>query len=174
LEILQVQILVFFNAETANTLNGLSASVPNVGSTIVARDVAGDIFVNVMHGVATSARFADLAEKYLADQEYEVGTVVKIGGEKEVTASTWGSRAIGVVSANPAYMMNSELEGGTYIALKGRVPVKVIGRIKKGEDLIAADNGYATMAVPHASRVFAVALETSDDEGPKVIEALIL
>ncbi len=162
------------SADSADTLNGLTASVPNVGSTIVARDLTGDIFVTVMHGTATSARYADLAEKYLADQDYEVGTVVKIGGEKEVTASTWGSRAIGVVSANPAYMMNSELEGGTYIALKGRVPVKVIGRIKKGEDLIAADNGYATMAVPHASRVFAVALETSDDEGPKVIEALIL
>jgi len=162
------------NADSAGTLNGLTASIPNVGSTIVARDVSGDIFVTVMHGVATSARYADLAEKYLADQEYEVGTVIKIGGEKEVTASTWGCRAIGVVSANPAYMMNSELVGGTYIALTGRVPVKVIGRVKKGEDLIAADNGYAMMAVPHASRVFAVALETSDDEGPKLIEALIL
>jgi hypothetical protein len=130
--------------------------------------------VNIVHGTATSANYADLAEKYLTDTEYDVGTVVKIGGEKEVTASTWGCRAIGVVSANPAYMMNSGLEGGTYIALKGRVPVKVIGRIKKGDDLIASDNGYAVMAVPHASRVFAVALETSNDEGPKVIEALIL
>lgn len=162
------------NAETANTLNGLSASVPNVGSTIVARDVSGDIFVTVMHGVATAARYADLAEKYLADQDYEPGTVVMIGGEKEVTACSWGKRAIGVVSKNPAYMMNSELEGGTYIALKGRVPVKVIGRVKKGDDLIAANDGMAMMAVPHANRVFAVALESSDNEGPKVIEALIL
>jgi hypothetical protein len=162
------------NADSANTLNGFTASVPNVVSTIVARDIAGDIFVNVMHGVATSSRYADLAEKYLADAEYEIGTVVKIGGEKEVTASTWGSRAIGVVSANPAYMMNSELEGGTYIALKGRVPVKVIGRIKKGDDLVATNDGMAMIAIPHASRIFAVALETSNDEGPKVIEALIL
>ncbi len=161
-------------ATDSDKVAGLIPSVLNTPSTIVARDAAADIFVNIVHGTATSANYADLAEKYLADQDYEVGTVVKIGGEKEVTACTWGSRAIGVVSANPAYMMNSGLEGGTYIALKGRVPVKVIGRIKKGEDLIASDNGYAVMAVPHASRVFAVALETSDDEGPKVIEALIL
>ena len=71
-------------------------------------------------------------------------------------------------------MMNSELEGGVYVALKGRVPIKVIGRIKKGEELIAANNGCAMMAVPHASNVFAVALESSDDEGIKTIEALVL
>jgi len=142
--------------------------------TIAARDTNGDIFARLFQGTATSARYADLAEKYLADKDYESGTVVCIGGEKEVTASSWGKRAIGVVSTNPAFMMNNDLEGGTYIALKGRVPTKVIGRIKKGDELIAADNGYAMMAVPHASGVFAVALESSDDEGVKTIEALVL
>ncbi len=142
--------------------------------TIAARDTNGDIFARLFQGTATSARYADLAEKYLTDADYEPGTVVCIGGEKEVTASSWGKRAVGVVSTNPAYMMNSELEGGTYIALKGRVPVKVIGRIKKGDELIAANNGYATVAIPHASGVFAVALENNDDEGVKTIEALVL
>lgn len=142
--------------------------------SIAARDVSGNITANIFNGTATAARYADLAEKYLPDAEYEAGTVVMIGGEQEITASKWGKRAIGVISTNPAYMMNKDLEGGVYVALKGRVPVKVIGRIKKGEDLIAADNGCATMAVPHASGVFAVALETSDDEGVKVIEALVL
>lgn len=161
-------------ATNADRVGGLVPSVLNTPSTIVARDAAADIFVNIVHGTATSANYADLAEKYLADKEYEVGTVLMVGGEKEVTACKWGSRVAGVVSANPAYLMNSELEGGTAIALRGRVPVKVIGRVKKGEELIASDNGYAVMAVPHANRVFAVALETSDDEGPKLIEALIL
>lgn len=143
-------------------------------NTIAARDSSGDLYAVLFQGTATAARYADLAEKYLADKEYEAGTVVMIGGEAEVTASTWGKRAIGVVSTNPAFMMNKDLEGGTYIALKGRVPVKVIGRIKKGEDLIATNDGCAMMAVPHASGVFAVALESSDDEGIKTIEALIL
>jgi hypothetical protein len=151
-----------------------SAKTSAAGNSIAARDSSGNLTANVFNGTATAAQYADLAEKYLADADYEAGTVVVVGGEKEVTASSWGKRAIGVVSTNPAFMMNKDLEGGTYIALKGRVPVKVIGRIKKGDDLIAANNGCAMMAVPHASGVFAVALETSDDEGVKTIEALVL
>jgi hypothetical protein len=97
-----------------------------------------------------------------------------IGGEKEVTASSWGKRAIGAVSANPAFKMNDALEGGTYVALKGRVPVKIIGRVNKGDELIASDNGCAVVGVPHSSGVFAVALEASDDPGVKLIECLVL
>jgi len=151
-----------------------STATTATANTVAARDSSGDLYAVLFQGTATAARYADLAEKYLADKEYEPGTVVMIGGEAEVTASAWGKRAIGVVSTNPAFMMNKDLEGGTYIALKGRVPVKVIGRIKKGEDLIAANDGCAMMAVPHASGVFAVALESNDDEGVKVIEALVL
>jgi hypothetical protein len=143
--------------------------------SIAARDAAGDIYATLFRGTATAARYADLAEKYLADKEYEVGTVVAVGGDAEVTASQFGDRAIGVVSANPAYMMNSELEGGTYIALKGRVPVKVIGAVKKKDRLVATDNGYAIKATHHQhADVFAVALESSDDTGVKLIEAVIL
>jgi regulator of RNase E activity RraA len=143
-------------------------------NTVAARNSSGDIYANVFQGTATTARFADLAEKYLADAEYSPGTVMIIGGEKEVTASSWGKRAIGAVSTNPAYMMNSELEGGTYVALKGRVPVKVIGAVKKGDNLIAANDGCASVGVHHSSDVFAIALESSNDSGVKLIEAIIL
>lgn len=146
---------------------------PNV-NTIAARDGSGNLYANVFQGIATSAQFADLAEKYLADAEYEVGTVVAVGGEKEVTACNYGDRAVGAVSANPAFKMNSELEGGTYIALKGRVPVKVVGAVRKGQRLIASNDGTAVAAVPHANDVFAIALESSDDTGVKLVEALIL
>jgi hypothetical protein len=150
-----------------------STSLEADANTVVARTSSGDIKANIMYGTATSARYADLAEKYLADKEYEVGTVVVVGGEKEVTACSHGSRALGVVSANPAYMMNSELAGGTYIALKGRVPVKVYGTVNKGDRLVAADNGCAIRA--HLStEVFAIALETSNDAGVKTIEAVVL
>ena len=142
--------------------------------SIVARDASGNITTNLFQGTATAARYADLAEKYLPDADYEVGTVVVVGGEKEVTASSWGDRAIGVISANPAFMMNKDLEGGVYVALKGRVPVKVSGAVKKGQRLIAANNGCAMPAVPHANDVFAIALESSDDIGVKLIEAVIL
>lgn len=142
--------------------------------SIAARDANADLTARIFNGTATSARYADLAEKYLADQEYEAGTVVKIGGEKEVTACQIGDRAIGVVSANPAYMMNSELEGGTYIALKGRVPVKVIGPVRKGQRLVANENGYASVAYTAHLDTFAIALETNEDVSTKTIEALVL
>jgi hypothetical protein len=141
--------------------------------SIAARDASANITANIFNGTATAARYADLAEKYLADQEYETGTVVSIGGDAEVTACSTGQRAIGVVSANPAYMMNSELEGGTYIALKGRVPCKVIGSVKKGDRLTAGSNGCAVV-VSECKDVFAIALENSEDIDVKTIEVLVL
>jgi hypothetical protein len=150
-----------------------SAATTDTANTVAARDASGDIYASLFQGTATAARYADLAEKYLADQEYEVGTVVVVGGTAEVTASIAGQRAIGVVSANPAFMMNKDLEGGTYIALKGRVPVKVNGTVKKGDRLAAGDNGCAVV-VNECKDVFAIALESSDDAGIKSIEAVVL
>lgn len=151
-----------------------SADTNAVINTVAARDSLGYIKAVIFQGTATAANYADLAEKYLADAEYEIGTVVSVGGEKEVTACKYGDRALGAVSENPAYMMNAELEGGTYIALKGRVPVKVTGTVRKGQRLVAANDGTAVAAVPHANDVFAIALESSDDTGIKLIESVIL
>jgi hypothetical protein len=128
----------------------------------------------VLYGTSTSAYYADLAEKYLADTEYEVGTVMSVGGDKEVTASTFGNRAIGVVSANPAFKMNDDLVGGTYVALKGRVPVRVVGAINKGQRLVAANYGTAVASVPNANDVFAIALESNDSAEIKLVECVIL
>lgn len=149
-----------------------SAKTTATVNTIVARDGSADIYANLFQGTATAARYADLAEKYLTDKEYEIGTVVMVGGEAEVTACSKGSHAIGVVSENPAFMMNKDLEGGTYIALKGRVPVKVGGKVNKGDTLVAGQNGYAV--VGNDSHVIAIALESSDSESVKLVEAVIL
>lgn len=118
-------------------------------------------------GLASSAKYADLAEKYLPDAEYAVGTVMVIGGEKEITLSTAGKRALGVISEKPAFKMNDDLVGGVYVALKGRVPVLVEGKVKKGDELVASNNGRAIVGT---DKVFAIALE--DGEG--VVEAVIL
>lgn len=161
----------------ASAYYSASITIPAGDATsIVSRDNNGDIYANIMNGTATAARYADLAEKYLADKEYEPGTVVSIceHGEHEVEACQWGQRAIGVVSTNPAFMMNKDLEGGTYIALKGRVPCKVIGAVRKGQRLIAGNDGTAVAAVPHANDVFAVALESNSDSEIKIIEVLVL
>lgn len=170
----QANKLKIDNSSVDTDVNYRSAKTTPTANTIAARDAAGDIYANLFQGTATAAQYADLAEKYLADKEYDVGTVVSVGGEAEVTACNYGDRALGVVSANPAFMMNKDLENGTYIALKGRVPVKVTGAVRKGQRLVAANNGSAIAAVPHANDVFAIALESSDDTGVKLIEAVVL
>ena len=104
-----------------------------------------DVYATTFQGTATSAQYADMAEIYSSDKEYEPGTVVKLGGEKEVTETNSFNdpEVFGVVSTNPAYLMNSEAEG-VAVALAGRVPCKVEGRIKKGERLVSGSKpGFA-------------------------------
>jgi len=125
-------------------------------------------------GVATSALYADLAERYEADAVYDEGTVLIIGGKKEVTTTAGRANTswAGIVSKNPAYMMNSEAgtdETHPYIALKGRVPCKVVGPISKGDLLVTSVYpGYAEVynldgnVDPNA--VFARALEDFDGD----------
>ncbi len=165
----------------AATVDTFGTGTPN---TLACRDSSGNLNAVVFQGEATAAQFGDLAEKYLADKEYEVGTVVAVGGEKEVTACQRGDRAFGAVSANPAFKMNDGLAGGTHIALKGRVPVKVIGPVKKGDKLMAAENGSAAEATSVLKNMpikagnfpdtFAVALETNLNPDLKLVEAIIL
>jgi hypothetical protein len=121
-------------------------------------------------GTATQAIYADLAEKYATDQTYEPGTVVVVGGTAEVTACAEGQRTIGVVSTAPAFLMNKDAEGQA-IALKGRVPCKVVGAVNKGDELVPADNGCAKVGT---GKVFAIALNTSEEVGERVIEVVVL
>ena len=152
-----------------------SAKTSKTANTIAARDSSGNLSANIFSGTATAVQGADLAEKYLADKEYEVGTVLIIGGEAEVTASVWvGQRAVGVVSDKPGLIMNEDLEGGTQVALKGRVPVKVVGQVKKGERLIAAPDGCAIAVEGSHIDTFAIALESSLNTEVKLIEAIVL
>jgi len=151
-----------------------TAAVAATANTVAIRDASGNLAANIFNGTATSAQYADLAEKYLPDAEYSVGTVVSVGGSKEITASSTGDRAIGVISENPAFMMNKDLEGGVYVALKGRVPVKVAGTVIKGQRLVAANDGTAVISAAHNSNVFAIALETNADTGIKLVECVIL
>jgi len=165
--------LTILGSMTLNSNNGVTALV-NGGTAGVGNIGASGAGFNTVFAKATSAQYADLAEKYLADQEYEIGTVLAVGGAAEVTACSIGDRAIGAVSENPAFKMNDGLENGTYVALKGRVPVKVIGSVRKGQRLVAANDGCAVAGVAHANDVFAVALESSDNVGVKLIESIIL
>jgi len=135
---------------------------------------------NVLQVTASAALYADLAERYEADAIYEPGTVLVIGGSKEVTTTTKyaDTRVAGIVSKNPAYMMNSGAgtdETHPYIALKGRVLCKVVGSILKGDLLVTSTRpGYAEKAIGFLSgAIIGKALE-DNFKGSAVIEVLVV
>jgi hypothetical protein len=111
-----------------------------------------DIRANIVHGQATTAQYADLAERYAADMLLEAGDVVILGGAKEVTKSTeeLDSRVFGVVSESPAFLMNNDAgnnDSHPMIALKGRVRVKVEGVGKAGDRIVSSSTaGIARVA----------------------------
>jgi len=137
----------------------------------------GTVWATTFSGTSNQAQYADLAEKYMPDREYEPGTVLVFGGDAEVTMakSYMDTRIAGVVSTHPAYMMNSALEGGVYVALTGRVPCKVTGKIRKGDMLVAAGAlGVATASDdPKMGSVIGKALENYDSHDIGVIEVVV-
>ena len=105
-----------------------------------------DIRANVVHATSTSAQYADLAEKYTTDAEYEPGTVMMFSGEPEVTICNQDmcTKVAGVISENPAYLMNASLtNSAAVVALMGRVKVKVKGTVQPGDMLVSAGDGFA-------------------------------
>lgn len=132
---------------------------------------------STIYGTATQAKYADLAENYASDADYEEGTVVHFGGTAEVSVCNEDGckRVAGVVSTAPAYLMNSELasEYVVTVALVGRVPVRVIGAVAKGDMLVAAGNGAARAeANPQVGQVIGKALQDfNGTEG--VIEVVV-
>lgn len=160
------------------TLN-VNATPLNTANAVVARDTNGSFSANVVSAVATSAQYADLAEKYAADADYEPGTVVVFGGDAEITVTDHrnSAKVAGVISTDPAYMMNSEADG-LYVALRGRVPCKVIGKVQKGDVLITGTTpGYAEVSdQPHfvgAACIVGKAVEDKNSDGPGVVEIVV-
>ena len=135
-----------------------------------------------VYGETIEATYADLAERYEADDVYETGTVLIFGGDKEVTRTDVHTdyRVAGVVSTNPAYKMNSD--AGTddthpYIALRGRVPCQVMGPVSKGDLMVTSSvKGHAKSVKGNdvGNAVFAKSLTNDPSEGSKIIEVVIL
>jgi hypothetical protein len=132
-------------------------------------------------GTASTAKYADLAEMYKADKAYTPGTVLVLGGSAEVTETNMPAdfRVVGVVSTDPAYLMNSHCEGvAVAIALRGRVPLKVVGEVLPGDLLITAEvPGYSKSVggdTSYGHAVFAKAITENTGKVSGIIEAVIL
>ena len=136
---------------------------------------------NTVHAKATSAQYADMAERFHADAEYAPGTIVELGGVNEITlcVEELSAKVFGVVSTQPAYLMNGNAgSNATHppIAMSGRVPVNVMGFVTKGDRLVSAGNGTARAANLDEITSFNVigrALESKTDEGIGSIEAIV-
>ena len=147
---------------TGNIVNANANGIGNIGSA--------SRYFNTIFATATSAQYADLAELYLADNNYNSGTVLEFGGMQEVTlCNTPNSHKVaGVVSTNPAYVMNSGLAGEHVckLALVGRVQCFVRGPVEAGDLLVSDTNGWARVNNDAAAgRIIGKALEDSAVDG---------
>lgn len=167
------------NITSVGTLTslGVSGALTTTQLTAGANSTAGTITGNwtLTTGSRMEATYADLAEYYEADVSYEPGTVLMFGGEKEVTLAEDGtSKVAGVVSTNPAYVMNATCPGLlTAIALQGRVPCKFIGKVRKGEMIVSAGNGYATAAPMDVKMGTVIGKSLEDFDGEGIIEVAV-
>ena len=151
-------------------------NVYNIGSSTRRYNT---MYATVFNGTATEAFYADLAENYLGDAAYEPGTVLVLGGEEEVTTTDkkGDRRVAGVVTTNPAHLMNSHLKGDHVIgiALQGRVPCKVLGKVEKGDILVtSAIPGYAIVDNdPKAGTIIGKALSNKLNGDKGIVEVVV-
>jgi len=169
---------------STNLIASGSVSLPEIVKT--GTDGTGNIgqsdnSFNVVHAKATSAQYADLAERFAADVIYEAGTVVELGGTAEITQASdeLSDKVFGVISTRAAYLMNAGSGGDEThppVAMTGRVPVKVIGKVNLGDRLVSAGNGTARAAIEGEATPFNTigrSLEYKYNEEIETIEAIV-
>ncbi len=131
---------------------------------------------NILNTTATAARYADLAEMYVTDKPYGIGTIVMFGGEKEITLADLKTRKVaGVVSDKPAFLMNKNCQNGLAIALQGRVKCKVMGTIQKGDMIVVSEEGGVGTADsnPQMGMVVGKALQDYNSNTEGLIEVVV-
>jgi len=167
-------LLVSTGTVTAgNIVNGNGNGVGNIGSS--------STYFNTVFAKSTSAQYADLAERFAADQPYSPGTVVELGGAAEITQAVedLSDRVFGVISTHPAHLMNGGAgDNLTHppIAMTGRVPVRVVGKVRKGDRLVSAGFGLARSAKNNEITAFNVigrSLGDKESINEGIIEAIV-
>lgn len=155
---------------TIAIVNGASTGVGNIGSSTIK--------FNTVFAKASSAQYADLAEVYTSDQQYPSGTVVVFGGSAEVmqSHSSHDPRIAGVVSTDPAYLMNSDATG-VPVALQGRVPCRVLGPVEQGDRVVSSHiPGVAQRLDPQQYEpgcIIGKALQAIDSTDISIIEVVV-
>jgi hypothetical protein len=168
---------VNFGATTSVTLAGITKSGANANGNIGSTSN----YFNRVFATATTALYADVAERFAADTEYAPGTVVELGGINEITCALndLSDNVFGVISTRAAFLMNGGAgEDDTHppVAMTGRVPVRCVGAVKKGDRLVSAGNGLARSALPGEATAFNVigrSLVDKTDLNEDMVEAIV-
>lgn len=167
---------------TANFGNALAVgSIAHSAANGVGNIGSSSSYFNTIFATATTALYADVAERFASDVEYAPGTVVELGGSAEITMVTEDAsdRVFGVISTRPAFTMNGGAgDNATHppVAMTGRVPVLVKGSVRKGDRLVSAGNGFARAALPGEATAFNVigrALVDKFDTETGTVEAIV-
>jgi hypothetical protein len=150
----------------------------NIGSNA---NKFANVYATYLVGTSVTAQYADLAERFESDLSYPAGTVVALGGAKEITAAAEDltEDVFGVISTKAAFLMNGDAGSNSThpaVAVQGRVPVRVIGQVKKGDRLVSAGNGLARAANRSEISAFNVigrSLQDKTTTGEGVVEAIV-
>jgi hypothetical protein len=169
-----IQVNSLIINSTTNSTSTSSGALQIAGGA----GIGGNVYIgSTLFGKATSAQYADLAENYQGDRSYAPGTVVMFGGAAEITLADADTTAVaGVVSTNPAHLMNGGLQGPNVapVAFTGRVPCNVIGPVKKGDLMVSAGFGYAKVNNnPKVGQVIGKSLQDYPVNGKGVIEVVV-
>jgi len=180
------------NSDFRFTVSGTDVTLRNQtsgGNLYLGVNVAGNVTPTlVMYGAngtvagnQINANYADVAERFEADAQLDPGTVVELGGSAEITqvSDDLSEKVFGVISTRAAYLMNSSAGSDVThppVAMTGRVPVKVVGQVRKGDRLVSAGNGHARSAAAGEANAFNVigrALKDKLDSAVGTVEAIV-
>lgn len=155
-------------SNTNANIGGLSVSCAADGTDLVCNLPANTYGTN-FHGTADYAKWADLAECYKPDEKYSVGTLIKFGGEKDITIAN--DKCNGVISDKPGFVLDAELEDSQPVALVGKTPIRIIGKVKKFDKIVLSEiPGVGRVLQENEDKhVIARALENNDTFEEKLV-----
>ena len=165
----------FLKSNAADTHSG--TITPNADNTINLGSGAlryATIYAVNFEGIVTTATYADLAEKFTTKEEYPEGTILKISESEDYdleACQNYTDDFVGIVSKNPGFIMNNE-SPGQLVGLIGRIPIRVIGPVRKSQKIIVNENGCG-IAVDFRSGYIAISLESNPDENEKLVMCFV-
>ena len=149
----------------------------NYGTIRVGIDISGNTWCNLptdtygtnFHGTSTRSMWADLAENYESDKEYPVGTLIRFGGEKDITVATINCN--GVISDKPGYILDSDLKNSQPVALVGKTPIRVLGKVNRFDRIVLDPEhpGLGKVQTTSDEKVIAIVLKANSDVNEKLV-----